>query len=82
MGSFKERAMEEQYEQYHSEIAKKIGITYDEYQELETHIDDSDGTGTYLVILPSSPKNIVDKIKGLDHLNRYKLEDLQDNNEE
>lgn len=71
MSSGSDRIIEIQQEQFNRQIAKKLGITYDEFLELEYEIntEESEDGFIYNYILEfneNSPKEILEKIIGIE----------------
>lgn len=77
--SMSKRALEErEEEELHKRLADQLGITYDEFSELDWEIieDASDDGFIYDYIIQffdSSPQNILDKIEGLSKSNSVEL---------
>lgn len=74
MSSLKEEWMESQQEQVDREHAKKLGLTYDEFCEMDLHsIDDSDNNGTLVFqFTKESPAHLLKKI-GADEMGAVRV---------
>lgn len=74
MGRAKEHWMEMQQIQEDTKLAEKLGITYEELSETDWHVDtDQSKDGLiygYVIHFEDGPKEILDKIKGLDSDNQ------------
>lgn len=75
MGKAKEFMIEKQQEKADRNLAKKLGLSYNELMELDYEIDTNESKDgliyNYIIeFSTNSPKNILNKIKGL---NGYSL---------
>ena len=71
MGIAKEQLYDNQQEAFYESIAERLGITYDEVEEIEPQTNKNTGRdgavyGNYLTFKKDAPKEILDKIEGLD----------------
>ena len=87
MGSGSERMIEMQQERDDHELAKKLGITYDELLELDHEIDtqESEDGSIYNYIIKfrdDAPREILDKIHGIDEYDYVWLSSWELGNEE
>jgi len=88
MGSWKERAMDDQEDRQHEKLAAHLGISYDELMELGHEFHEHTGNddalyGYYVTFDSSAPEKILKKIPGIDLKNRMVDLDLNwDNDEE
>jgi hypothetical protein len=88
MGLAKERYYEQLQQKDDEDLAKLLGITYDELCETDWHIETDESRdnlvyGYVVYFEDSSPRHILDKIKGLDKDNQvwlspHELEDEED----
>jgi len=83
MGQAKKHWMEQQKQRDDENLAKSLGLTYDELVETDWHIDafeSRDGMVYEHVVYfsPDSPKEILDKIHGLDSDNQVRISPFDD----
>lgn len=82
MGIVKEQLFVNQRDVFHEKIAERLGITCDEVDEIEPEVNEDTGNdgavyGYYLTFKEDAPRNILDKIEGLDD-NDYIWMDIYD----
>ncbi len=83
MGQAKKYWMEQQQQREDENLAKSLGLTYDELVETDWHIEtfeSRDGMVYEHVVYfsPDSPKEILDKIIGLDSDNQVRISPFDD----
>lgn len=71
MGIAKEQLYDNQQEAFYETLAERLGITCDEVEEIEPQINENTGSdgavyGYYLSFKEDAPREILDKIEGLD----------------
>lgn len=71
MGIAKEQLYDNQQEAFYETLAERLGITCDEVEEIEPQIKENTGSdgavyGYYLSFKEDAPREILDKIEGLD----------------
>lgn len=71
MGAAKEQLYDNQQEALYEMLAEHLGITYDEVEEIEPQINENIGSdevvyGYYLTFKKDAPREILEKIEGLD----------------
>lgn len=71
MGIAKEQLYDNQQEAFYESMAERLGITYDEVEEIEPQINENTGNDEavhsyYLTFKEDAPREILDKIEGLD----------------
>ena len=76
MGIAKEQLYDNQQEVFYESMAERLGITYDEAEEIEPQINENTGSdgavyGYYLSFKEDAPREILDKIEGLDSNDWY-----------
>ena len=76
MGIAKEQLYDNQQEAFYESMAERLGITYDEVEEIEPQINENTGNdeavyGYYLTFKEDAPREILDKIEGLDSNDWY-----------
>lgn len=76
MGIAKEQLYDNQQEAFYEMLAERLGITCDEVEEIEPQINENTGSdgavyGYYLTFKEDAPREILDKIEGLDSNDWY-----------
>ena len=76
MGIAKEQLYDNQQEAFYETLAERLGITCDEVEEIEPQIKENTGSdgavyGYYLSFKEDAPREILDKIEGLDSNDWY-----------
>lgn len=71
MGIAKEQLYDNQQEGFYKTLAERLGITFDEVEEIEPQINENTGSdealyGYYLTFKEDAPRKVLDKIDGLD----------------
>ncbi len=74
MGSMKEDAMQDEEYNRDKILAEILGITVDELHQTEWELDDESASQLVVSFTEDSPKNILEKIKGLDESNMVWLD--------
>lgn len=79
MGIAKEQLYDNQQEAFYESMAECLGITCDEVEEIEPEVNENTGNdgaiyGHYLTFKEDAPRDILDKIEGLDSNDWYWLD--------